>query len=138
MIAKVKNTLPNPPRVCANDANAKGAPVIPSLYNPAVIITNPVRVHITNVSTKTSNIPQKPCSAGSLHREAACAIGAEPKPASLVNTPLATPYLMARIIIYPPIPPPTVCTEKALRRITPKAGNIPEALTAKIQIVPTK
>ena len=50
-----------------------------------------VTVHTTSVAKKTSNIPQKPSSAGASVSAAAWAMAEEPTPASLVNTPRATP-----------------------------------------------
>lgn len=47
------------------------------------------------VATNTSKMPHIPCSAGSLVSAAAWAMEEEPMPASLVNTPRATPYRSA-------------------------------------------
>lgn len=55
-------------------------------------------VQITMVSTNTSNTPHMACSAGSSVEEAAWAIGAEPRPASLENTPRANPCFMAAMM----------------------------------------
>ena len=54
-----------------------------------------VRVQMMMVSTKTSKMPHRPCSTGSLVLEAAWAMGAEPRPASLENTPRAKPWRIA-------------------------------------------
>ena len=43
------------------------------------------------VAMNTSKMPHIPCSAGSLVLEAAWAMAEVPRPASLVNTPRATP-----------------------------------------------
>ena len=51
----------------------------------------PDRVQIIMVVKKTSNMPHRPCLTGSLVLEAAWAMGALPKPASLENTPLEKP-----------------------------------------------
>ena len=58
-------------------------------------MTSAVTVQTTSVATKTSNAPHIPSSAGSSTSAAAWAIAEEPRPASLVNTPLATPKRMA-------------------------------------------
>ncbi len=54
-------------------------------------------------------------------RAAAAAIGAEPMPASLENTPRATPQRMADSIeatMEPPTPPATASKENAMRKIS--------------------
>ena len=53
---------------------------------------------MTMVSKNTSNTPQMACSAGSSVEEAAWAMGAEPRPASLEKTPRAKPFFMAVIM----------------------------------------
>ena len=50
-----------------------------------------VMEHTTRVSANTSNTPQRPCFTGSFTLEVAWAMEAEPRPASLENTPRATP-----------------------------------------------
>ena len=50
-----------------------------------------VTVQMTRVAKHTSNIPQKPSAAGLLASAAAWAMAEDPTPASLVNTPRATP-----------------------------------------------
>ena len=54
-------------------------------------------------------------------RAAAAAMGAEPRPASLENTPRATPQRMEvsmEATMEPPTPPATESKEKAMRNIS--------------------
>ena len=69
--------------------------VEPASSTPERITAKEVMVQMMMVSTNTSNTPHMPCSTGSLVLEAAWAMGAEPKPASLENTPRAKPWRMA-------------------------------------------
>ncbi len=62
-----------------------------SIHAPEERITSPVRVQITIVSIKGSSMDTKPSSIDSFVFEVACAIGAEPCPASFEYSPLATP-----------------------------------------------
>ena len=67
-------------------------------FKPAaavVRITRAVSVQTTMVSANTSKIPHIPCSAGSFVSAALWANTEAPSPASLVNTPLATPTRIA-------------------------------------------
>ena len=68
-------------------------------------MTRPVRVQITIVSIKGSRIATIPSEHGSFVRAAACAIGAEPAPASLLNNPLFTPLVNAKENPAPKKPP---------------------------------
>ena len=62
-----------------------------SWYTPEVRITRAVTEQTQMVAMNTSKMPHMPCSAGSLVLEAAWAMAEVPMPASLVNTPRATP-----------------------------------------------
>ena len=48
------------------------------------------KVHELATTHKTSNTPYSPCLTGSLSEVVACAIGADPRPASFENTPRLT------------------------------------------------
>ena len=56
----------------------------------------------------------RPCSAGHFVFAAAATIGAEPRPDSLENTPLATPLRMAIMTVAPKNPPAAAVGVKAL------------------------
>ena len=75
-------------------------------------ITRAVSVHITIVSTNTSNIPKKPCFTGLLVSAHACAIDPVPRPASLEKMPLDTPFFIL-IKKLPTAPPVTDAGENA-------------------------
>ena len=87
------------------EAKASSPPAVSSTPDSSTIID--VIVHMIIVSKKTSKIPHTACSQGSFVSDAACAIGAEPRPASFENTPLAKPWRIAIIMAYPNTPPPT-------------------------------
>ena len=57
------------------------------------------------VSMKVPVIEIKPCSTGSSVLAAAAAIGAEPRPDSLENTPRAIPSRIAAMTVAPAKPP---------------------------------
>ena len=61
---------------------------------------------------KTSKMPYRPCFTQSVSEVAAWAIGAEPRPASLENTPRLTPQVMTRTM-EPTTPPVTPLGVKA-------------------------
>ena len=67
--------------------------------------TMPVMEHTTMVSRKVPVMDTSACRTGWSVRAAAAAIGAEPMPASLENTPRATP----KRITVPSAPPATAC-----------------------------
>ena len=75
-------------------------------------ITRAVSVQITIVSTKTSKIPKNPCFTGFLVSAHACAIEPVPRPASLENIPLDTPFFIL-IKKLPTAPPVTAAGENA-------------------------
>ncbi len=68
-------------------------------------ITKPVMLHTMMVSMKTSSMPMEACTSGDSAVEAAWAMGAEPRPASLEKTPRAMPMRMAIITEAPAKPP---------------------------------
>ena len=68
----------------------------------------PVIVQTSIVSMKVPVIVTSPCLAGSFVLAAAAAIGAEPRPASFENIPLATPFRIERRIIDIPAAPPAI------------------------------
>ena len=65
-------------------------------------ITRPVKVQITRVSMNGSIIATSPSRTGSLVRAGACAMAEEPSPASLENSPRATPQRIASPTAAPP------------------------------------
>ena len=92
-------------------------------------MARPVMVHTTMVSQKVPVILMYAWRTGWSVVAAAAVIAADPMPASLENTPRATPKRMAFImdaVMVPQSPPPTACTLKAILKImeTP-AGRLP-------------
>ena len=76
-----------------------------SVQTPEERITRPVIVQIIIVSMKGSNIDTMPSSIGFSVLEEACAIGADPCPASLEYKPLLTPLVKAAATEAPKKPP---------------------------------
>ncbi len=72
---------------------------------PVKTKVKPVILQIMIVSMKVPVIEIKPCSAGQCVFAAAAAIGAEPRPDSLENTPRAIPFFIAIMIVEPAKPP---------------------------------
>ena len=64
-----------------------------------------------------------PCSAGHFVFAAAATIGADPRPDSLENTPLATPLRMAIMTVAPKNPPAAAVGVKALSIIVITAAG---------------
>ena len=83
-----------------------------------------VRVQMTKVSKKISNTPHSPCLTGSRVSDAECAMTEEPKPASLLKTPRAIPFLMTVAKVKPRIPPPTALKLNALVKIRENASGM--------------
>ena len=77
-----------------------------------------VREQMTIVSIKTSNMPYSPCLTGSVSDVAACAIGAEPRPASLEKQPRPMPFLMP--VMMPILAPTAALGLKAPLKIRAK------------------
>ena len=73
----------------------RGAPVrAPGLersHTPLTRMARAVTVHTATVDRNTSKMPHIPCRAGWSVRAAPWAMAEVPRPASLVNTPRATP-----------------------------------------------
>ena len=98
MVEKAKNSmqmatkaLPKEPNASLKAIWARVVPVSPEESIPEVRITRAVTEQTQMVAMNTSKMPHIPCSAGSLVLEAAWAMAEVPMPASLVNTPRATP-----------------------------------------------
>ena len=99
----VKSPAPAFPKVEENTVSMSAVPfnssppasVCPN--TPLVAIANPVNVQITIVSMNTPVILIYPCRTGSCVSAQAALIPAAPSPASLENTPLETPYLIAAL-----------------------------------------
>jgi AGCS family alanine or glycine:cation symporter len=77
----------------------------------------PVMVQMMMVSKKVPVMQTRPCSTQESVFAAAAAIGAEPKPDSLENTPRATPACSASIIVAPAKPPVAAVVVNAAFRI---------------------
>ena len=73
------------------------------------ITTRAVMVRTTKVSMKTPIMATTPCSCGQLTLAIAWAWGVEPIPASLLNRPRLTPWLMACLSAKPKLPPMMDC-----------------------------
>ncbi len=118
-------TLAPLPKVEAKAALVSSTPAPPLLKSmgvPLMRITRAVMVQITVVSANTSKMPNRPCCTGPLVSAAAWAIGAEPKPASLENTPRATPLVMALVMVMPTAPPTTAEGLKAPTKMALSTG----------------
>ena len=76
------------------------------------------------VSMKVPVMEMRPCSAGHFVLAAAATIGAEPRPDSLENTPLAIPLLMASITPAPAKPPAAAVPVNALEMMVSIAIGI--------------
>ena len=113
------------PYVEVNPEIVSSAPAaLPKLIGTSLHkITSAVRVHITIVSTKTSNIPKNPCFTGFLVSAHAWAIEPVPNPASLEKIPLETPFFML-IKKLPTAPPVTDAGLKAPSIINEKTEGI--------------
>ena len=96
-----------------------------------ITIHSPVIVQITTVSINVPVIVTRPWRAGSFVWAAAAAIGAEPKPASFENIPLATPFCIAKTIA-PSIPPAAALKPNAPAIISPNAAGIAFIFTIRI------
>ena len=75
------------------------------------------------VSMKVPVIEIKPCSTGSSVLAAAAAIGAEPRPDSLENTPRAIPSRIATMTVAPAKPPTAALPVKADWKTISSTGN---------------
>ena len=82
-------------------------------------------VQIIRVSIKVPVMEIRPCSAGSLVLAAAAAMGAEPRPDSLENTPRAIPFCMAIMMVEPAKPPAAAAPVNADSKIRATAAGTP-------------
>ena len=90
-----------------------------------IIVVTRTRPVIAQTTTVSQNVPVEETSAwrtGFLVWAAAAAIGAEPRPDSLENRPLATPNWIAILIPVPTSPPAAAPGVNASLQITPRAG----------------
>ena len=94
--------------------------------------TSPVIVQTTRVSMKVPVMETSAWRTGESVLAAAAAIGAEPSPASLENTPRATPMRMT----VPMAPPATASPVNASVRISFRAGITSSTWQATITIPP--
>ncbi len=81
-------------------------------------------VQITIVSMNGSTSATTPSETGSSVLAAACAIGAEPWPASLENSPRFTPHIMVSRKTPTPVPATPAVGLKASRKMRAKVGAI--------------
>ncbi len=95
-------------------------------------MTKAVIVQMTMVSTKTSKMPHRPCATGSLVFEAAWAMGAEPRPASLEKTPRAMPIWIALAMVKPVAPPSADCGLNAASTTSASMGSSWPALRTRM------
>ena len=95
-------------------------------------------VHMTMLSKKTSNVPHRPWRAGWSVSAEACAMGAEPMPASCVNTPRDMPTRHAYMTVAPRKPPVAAVPVKASRKIMATAAGISAALTTSTAAAPMR
>ena len=85
-------------------------------------MVNAVSVQITMVSANTSKMPYRPCWTGPGVSAAACAMAAEPRPASLENALLRRPQTIVSFRTIPLAAPPIAFGLKAELKILPNAG----------------
>ena len=107
-------------------------------HSPEVMITRPVMVHMTMVSKNTSKVPHRPWRAGWSVSAEACAMGAEPMPASWVNTPRDMPTRHAYMTVAPKKPPVAAVPVKASRKIWAIAAGISAAFTTSTAAAPAR
>ena len=88
-------------------------------YTPLTTTTSAVSRQMTTVSRNGSINAAKPCDMGSLVRTVACAIGADPRPASFANDARRKPWISAPIA-----PPATACGTNASRRMVASAAGM--------------
>ena len=92
------------------------------MSTPLQMMVMAVSVQMTMVSAKTSKMPYRPCWTGPLVSAAACAMAAEPRPASLEKALLRRPQTMVCLSAMPLAAPPRALGVKAVRKILAKAG----------------
>ena len=101
-----------------------------------MMITRPVIVQITIVSMKGSTSATTPSETGSSVFAAACAIGAEPWPASFENSPRFTPQIMVSMNTPTPVPATPAVGLKASRKMIPNVGRSWSKLRAMMMRAP--
>ena len=145
MVAKAKSIRPTvtiywpPVNACSKAAELMAPSFImgSACHRPEVRITRPVMVHMTMLSKNTSKEPHRPWRAGWSLAAVAWAMGAEPLPASWVNTPRAIPMRQAYITVAPRKPPVAAVPVKASWKMLAKAAGISPALRISTTIAPT-
>ena len=90
-------------------------------------------LHTTKVSTKTSKIPMSPWRTGWSTWAVAWIMGADPQPASLLNTERESPTLMAWVTVAPRNPPKAALPVKALWKIRATAAGRAGALRTRMK-----
>ena len=108
-----------------------------SHHTPEDRITSPVSVQMTSVSRNGSSSDTIPSDTGSSARAAAWAMGAEPCPASLENSPRATPRLKAYANVAPRKPPLAAEPVNASRNTAPNDGTTCSTFAAITASAPT-
>ena len=134
--AKARMIRPYRPMPCSKAARVRVAPSSPLDHWPVETMTRQVMLHTTKVSTKTSKIPMSPCFTGWSTWAVAWIMGAEPQPASLLNTERESPTLMAWVTVAPRKPPKAAVPVKAVWKIRAKAPGRAEALCTRMNSPP--
>jgi hypothetical protein len=87
-------------------------------YTPLTTTTRAVSRQMMTVSRNGSMSAAKPCDIGSCVRTVACAMGADPRPASLAKAARRKPWMSAPIM-----PPATASATKASRTMVASAAG---------------
>ena len=101
-------------------------------------MTSPVIVQMTRVSMNGPSMATMPSRTGSSVLAAAWAMGAEPWPDSLENSPRFTPQVSMKMKPPPAKPPTCAAGWKAAETIRPMAGSTSEACRSRTtRLAPT-
>ena len=119
---------PNPGKDTSKASEVSAAPVAQLVQTPVDRIASAVKEQTMIVSIKVPSMATRPWLTGPLVLAAACAIGAEPRPASFEKTPRATPKRIAAQTAAPANPPVAAAGEKAWVKSGPKALGMALAL----------
>ena len=113
-----------PGNALAKAMEVRLAPLTPVGQTSMITMTRPVMVQMIRVSMKVPSMAIMPCCTGWLVRAAAWAMGALPRPASLENTPRATPKRSAAHTVAPANPPAAAVPFMALSMMVTKAPGM--------------
>ena len=125
---------PTPGSARSKACDVRAAPVSPLVHAPEAMMARAVKEQMMIVSMKVPSIATRPWLTGPLVDAAACAMGADPRPASFENTPRATPKRMAAQTAAPAKPPVAAEGVKAWVKIKPKAAGISVTLINKTKV----